>query len=235
VIAVSQSGRTPDVVELASAARRAGALVAAFVNDEHSPLAAAAELVVPLCAGPERAIAATKSFLLSCLLFVELAALWADDVELHSTLARAPDVLSEPATVSLAPLASARSAYVVARGLGMGGALEIALKLKETCRIHAEAFSAAELQHGPIALVETGFPIVGLVQADATAVSTRATLDRLAELGACVLELPVPPVPAVLQVIAVVQRCYLALPALAALRGLDADAPRNLEKITETR
>ena len=235
VLAVSQSGRTPDVLEMARAARRGGALVVAIVNDEQSPLAAAAELVVPLCAGPERAVAATKSFLLACLAFVELAALWADDAELREAIARAPDVLSVPDELSLAALAPARSAYVIARGLGTGAALELALKLKETCRLHAEAFSAAELQHGPIALVETGFPVVALVQDDATAVGTRSTVEQLADLGGQIIALPVPAAPPALQVIAAVQSCYVALPELAALRGLDADAPRNLRKITETR
>jgi glutamine---fructose-6-phosphate transaminase (isomerizing) len=235
VIAVSQSGRTPDVVEMARGARRAGALVVAFVNDERSPLAEAAELVVPLCAGREHAVAATKSFLLACLAFIDLASRWADDAELRAAVTRAPEVLAKPMYISLAPLALARSVYVVARGLGTGAALEIALKLKETCAVHAEAFSTAELQHGPIALVEPGFPIVGLVQDDATAAGTRATLAQLAALGAHVTEVPVPAAPAALQVLAAVQTCYLALPALARLRGLDADTPRNLRKVTETR
>jgi glucosamine--fructose-6-phosphate aminotransferase (isomerizing) len=235
VVAVSQSGRTPDVVEMARAARRAGALVVAFVNDERSPLAEAAELVVPLCAGPEHAVAATKSFLLACLAFIDLASRWADDAELRDAVSCAPDLLSTPTSVSLAPLALARSVYVVARGLGTGAALEIALKLKETCVLHAEAFSAAELQHGPIALVEPGFPVVGVVQDDGTAAGTHATLDQLATLGAHVIEVPVPAAPPALQVLAAVQSCYLALPALAALRGFDADLPRNLRKVTETR
>ncbi|MGE5186967.1 MAG: SIS domain-containing protein [Acidobacteriota bacterium] len=235
VLAISQSGRTPDVIELAAQARRAGALVAAIVNDEASPLAQAADLVVPLCAGDELAIAATKSFLLACLAFVQLAARWAGDAALHDAAARAPDVLAHPAEVSLAALAPARSLYVVARGLGFGCAQELALKLKETCRLHAEAFSTAEVQHGPIALVEPGFPIVALAQDDATAPGTRATLARLAQLGASVLELPVAGAPAVLQPLAAVQSGYLALPALAAARGLVADAPPHLTKVTETR
>ncbi len=235
VIAVSQSGRTPDVLELVAAARRAGALVVALVNDEASPLAASAELVIPLCAGEEHAIAATKSFLLACLAFVQLAAAWSGDASLADAVARAPDVLAVPVETSLAALASARSLYVVARGPGFGAALELALKLKETCRLHAEAFSAAEVQHGPIALVEPGFPIVALVQDDATAAGTRDALARLAALGASVLHVTAPAVPAVLQPLAQVQSCYLALPALAAVRGLDADAPPHLRKVTETR
>jgi glucosamine--fructose-6-phosphate aminotransferase (isomerizing) len=235
VIAVSQSGRTPDVLALATAARRAGALVVAIVNDPSSPLAAAAEIVIPVCAGEERAIAATKSFLLSCFAFLQLAALWSEDAALADAVARAPDALAGATEAPLAPLAAASSMYVVARGLGFGAALEIALKLKETCRLHAEAFSTAEVQHGPIALVTPGFPVLALVQDDATAPSTRDTLARLASLGASVIEPPVAAVPAVLQPLVATQSCYLGLPALAAARGLDADAPPHLRKITETR
>jgi glucosamine--fructose-6-phosphate aminotransferase (isomerizing) len=235
VIAVSQSGRTPDVLELVAAARRAGALVVAIVNDESSPLAASAELVIPMCAGEERAIAATKSFLLGCMAFVQLAAAWSGDDTLADAVARAPDVFGAPIATSLTALAGARSLYVVARGPGFGAALELALKLKETCRLHAEAFSAAEVQHGPIALVEPGFPILALVQDDATATGTREALAKLAALGANVIEVATPSAPAVLQPLAAVQSCYLALPALAAARGLNADAPPHLRKVTETR
>ncbi len=234
VLAISQSGRTPDVLELAREARSAGALVAAIVNDDASPLAAEAELVVPLCAGPEQAIAATKSYLLSCFALLQLAELWSGDPALADAVARAPDVLAAATEAPLAALAGATSMYVVARGLGFGAAQEIALKLKETCRVHAEAFSTAEVQHGPIALVAAGFPVLALVQDDATAAGTRATLDRLRALGAHVIEV-CRAAPAALQPLAAVQSCYLALRALAAARGLDADAPPHLQKITETR
>lgn len=235
VIAVSQSGRTPDVLELVRHARGAGALAAAFVNDEASPLAAEAELVVPLCAGEEKAIAATKSYLLSCVAMLQLAELWTGDAALADAAARAPDVLAAATEAPLSPLAGATSMYVVARGLGFGAAQELALKLKETCRLHAEAFSTAEVQHGPIALVGEGFPVLAIVQDDATAPGTRATLAQLASLGARVIALADGAAPAALQPLAAVQSCYLALPALAAARGLDADAPPHLRKVTETR
>jgi len=235
VIAISQSGRTPDVLELVAAAKRGGALVLAIVNDEASPLAAEADLVLPLCAGEEHAIAATKSFLLSCLALVQVASAWSGDAALAAVAALAPDVLAAPAEVSLASLSAASSLYVVARGPGFGAALELALKLKETCGLHAEAFSTAEVQHGPIALVRAGFPILALSQDDATLAGTRDALARLTSLGASVLELPHVAAPALLQPLAAVQSCYLALPALATARGLDADAPPHLRKVTETR
>lgn len=237
-IAVSQSGRSPDVLELTEAAKRGGALVLGLVNDETSPLATLCDLVLPLCAGEEHAIAATKSFLLSGLAFLQLAAAWTGDAALVDTVARAPDTFDAACNVSwdLAPLAAATSLYVVGRGIGLGPAQELALKLKETCRLHAEAFSSAEVLHGPVALVGPGFPIVAVEQADETATTTRDVIDRLAALGATIHRCS-PPAdgPPLLAPLCQVQSFYLALPALAAARGLDADAPPHLAKVTRTR
>jgi glucosamine--fructose-6-phosphate aminotransferase (isomerizing) len=124
--------------------------------------------------------------------------------------------------------------FVVGRGLGLGPAQEIALKLKETCRLHAEAFSTAEVLHGPTALVETGFPVLAIAQADETERANREVLATLASYGANVLEHRVD-APAVIAPLAVVYSFYLGVPALAAARGLDADAPVHLRKVTETR
>jgi glucosamine--fructose-6-phosphate aminotransferase (isomerizing) len=248
VLVVSQSGRSPDLVTLAKTARRAGALVVGMINDDASPLARACELVIPLCAGDEQGVAATKSFLLAGLAFVQLAAAWTDDAVLRDAVARTPDALDAACaldwTPALAPLATATSIYVLGRGIGLGAALEVALKLKETCRLHAEAFSVAEVLHGPIALVGPGFPVVALGQDDATAPGTRDAVTRLCALGATVRStlavdgaMPLPVVaglPAVLAPLCQLQSFYLALPHLARARGLDADAPANLQKITET-
>jgi len=243
-LAISQSGRSPDLLALTEAARAAGALVVAMVNDTASPLAARAEIVLPLCAGAETSVAATKSFLMVGVAFLQLAAAWTEDPALRAAVAAAPDALAAAADLDwlpgLAALVPATRAFVIARGVGLGAALEIALKLKETCRLHAEAFSAAEVQHGPIALVEPGFPIVALAQDDATLPATRAAIAQLEALGAAVAStldgsLPqVPGVPAVLAPLCAVQSFYLAVPRLAAARGLDADAPSHLRKITET-
>src|SRR5262249_46843886 len=132
---------------------------------------------------------------------------------------------------------------VLGRGVGLGAALELALKLKETCRLHAEAFSTAEVLHGPVALVDAGFPVLALGQDDASAATTRTTIERLAALGARVwstLEvagttlLPVAAAPALVAPLIQLTSAYLALPALAAARGLDADAPAHLRKVIET-
>ena len=238
-VVVSQSGRSPDLLQLTAAARAGGALVVGLVNDETSPLAAACDIVLPLCAGTERSIAATKSFLLACLAFLQLAAAWTDDAALHDAVAQAPEALDAATAIdwspALAPLTTASSAFVLGRGRGLGSALEVALKLKETCGLHAEAFSTAEVLHGPIALIRPGFPILAIDQDDETAPGTREVLARLASLGADVLPLPIATgIPAVLAPLCHVQSFYLAVPQLAAARGLDADAPLNLAKITRT-
>ena len=248
LIAISQSGRSPDVVQLATAARAAGALVVGLINDVTSPLAAACEIVLPLGAGPETSIAATKSFLLAATALLQLAAAWSGDPQLAAAVDRAPDVLADACAQdwapALAPLARATSLYVVGRGVGLGPTQEVALKLKETCRLHAESFSTAEILHGPIALVGPGFPILALGQDDATGTGTREVLATLVGLGADVAStlavagtraLPIAAgVPPVLAPLCAVQSFYLALPALAAARGLDADAPPHLRKVTQT-
>jgi glucosamine--fructose-6-phosphate aminotransferase (isomerizing) len=236
VIAVSQSGRSPDVLELTEAARRGGALVVAFVNDESSPLAHACDLVVPLCAGEERAVAATKSFLLAGVAFVQLAAAWTGDPALRAIAEGAPDAFRASAqtawdTTALAP---ARDLYVVGRGVGLGAAQEIALKLKETCRLHAEAFSTAEVLHGPVALVEPGFPVIALDQADETAPALHDVIEKLRTLGAPIHAPPPTSAPPLLAPLCHAHSFYLGLPALAAARGLDADAPVHLSKVTKT-
>lgn len=236
-IAVSQSGKSPDVLQLTEAAKRGGALVVAIVNDETSPLAGLAHVVLPICGGEERAVAATKSFLLSGLAFVQLAAAWTGSATLVDVVARAPDVLEAACDTpwDLSALAGATGLYVCGRGVGLGAAQEVALKLKETCRLHAEAFSTAEVLHGPLALVAPGFPVLAIEQADETAAATRGVLGKLASLGA-VLHRCAPPAgaPALLAPLCQVQSFYLGLPALAAARGLDADAPVHLTKVTET-
>jgi glutamine---fructose-6-phosphate transaminase (isomerizing) len=235
-ICVSQSGRSPDILQLTETARRGGALVVGIVNDTASPLAALCDLVLPLCAGEETAVAATKSYLLSALAFVQLAGAWTGDATLVDAAARAPDALARACDVTwdLSPLAGAHSLYVVGRGIGLGAAQEVALKLKETCRLHAEAFSTAEVLHGPVALVGAGFPVVAIEQADETAQATQTVLAQLASLGAVVHRGPRGVAPAVLAPLCQVQTFYLALPALAAECSLDADRPTHLHKITKT-
>jgi glutamine---fructose-6-phosphate transaminase (isomerizing) len=234
-IAVSQSGKSPDVLQLTEAAKRGRALVVGIVNDETSPLAKLCDLVLPLCAGEERAVAATKSFLLSGLAFLQVAAAWSGDASLVDAVARAPELFETACETpwDLTPLAHATSLYVVGRGVGLGAAQELALKLKETCRLHAEAFSTAEVLHGPVALVDRDYPIVAIEQADETAAATRDVLAKLTAMGATLHRSPAV-APPILAPLCQVQSFYLGIPALAAARGLDADAPSHLKKVTET-
>jgi glucosamine--fructose-6-phosphate aminotransferase (isomerizing) len=236
VIVVSQSGRSPDLLELTAAARRGGALVVAFVNDETSPLAAACDLVVPLCAGGETAVAATKSFLLAGLAFVQLAAAWTGDPTLRDVAKALPEALEVACETAwdLSALAQARSLYVVGRGVGLGAAQEVALKLKETCRLHAEAFSTAEVLHGPVALVGPGFPVIALGQPDETEAAMRDVVAKLVAMGASVCTPPATTAPSVIAPLCHVQSFYLGLSSLAAARGFDPDTPQHLSKVTRT-
>jgi len=247
-IAVSQSGKSPDLLRLTEAARAAGAFVVGFVNDEAAPLNALCNLSLPLSAGPETSVAATKSHVLSALAFLQLVAHWSERDTLREAVARVPDALAEARALdwwpALSSLADAASMFVLGRGIGLGAALEMALKLKETCRLHAEGLSSAEAIHGPLALVKKGFPVLVLGQDDASAESTRSAVRLLVELGAAVRSvlpidgaepLPVvaglpPPVSPLCQL----QSFYMAVPRLAAARGSDPDAPAHLTKVTET-
>jgi glucosamine--fructose-6-phosphate aminotransferase (isomerizing) len=157
VLAISQSGRSPDLLAAAEQASANGALLVAMVNDETSPLAQLAEIVVPLEAGPERSVAATKSFVASLTAILDLLAGWTQDRGIDAAISDLPETLRASWeldwTPALSPLRSAEMAYVIGRGPGLGIAQEAALKLKETCGIQAEAFSAAEVRHGPMPVV----------------------------------------------------------------------------------
>ncbi len=248
-LAISQSGKSPDLVRQAESAKSAGARVVAMVNVEDSPLAAAADFVVPLRAGPELSVAATKSFLCSLSALLQLAAEWKDDAALRDALADVPAALNEGTAADwhslVDGLVDASSLFVVGRGLGLAAAQEAALKLKETCGIHAEAFSAAEVQHGPMTLVGPRFPVVFFVQDDDTRDSTLAIAEKFRARGAHVWTigaevegcdaLPLPATrDAACTPLVAVHRFYRAVNALAVRRGRDPDAPPHLSKVTET-
>lgn len=249
-LAVSQSGRSPDLLASVEAAKAAGAFTVALVNDESSPLAALAHEVVPLLAGPELSVAATKSYIATLAALLHLIAAWTADAELTAGLRRLPAELGAAWaldwTSALQPLAAATSLYVIARGVGLGPAQEAALKLKETCGLHAEAFSAAEVLHGPMALVGDGFPVLVFAQRDETFEGTMGVAERLAQRGANVfLAAPgaAPPGVTLLPTLGshpaiepalMVQSFYRLANGLSIARGLDPDNPPNLRKVTET-
>ena len=249
-VAISQSGRSPDIVEMQRAARRGGALAVALVNEVASPLAKEAEALLPLCAGPERSVAATKSMIAGLVAGASLVAAWREDGPLADAIVGLPDILrgqtAPPPAAMLERLASARSAFVLGRGATLAIAAEAALKLKETCAIHAEAYSAAEVLHGPAELVNPGFPVIAFLPSDAAREGMLATLARLAEAGATVIaieaggaddavRLAAAKVEAtLLEPVVMIHRFYRLAEALALRLGRDPDRPRNLCKVTET-
>lgn len=246
-LAISQSGRSPDLLAQAEAARRGGAEIVALVNDENSPLARQADLLLPLHAGPERSVAATKSYLCALAGVLQICAHWSQQTELLQAVERLPDQLAEAFELDWSTLVStlteANNLFVLGRGPGLAIAQEAALKLKETCGIHGEAYSAAEVKHGPMTLVVPSFPVLVFAQNDASRQGTLALAHEFAERGARVLcadpEGPCPlPVHAsahpycapLLQI----QSFYRAANALSIARGRDPDRPPHLQKITET-
>ena len=241
-LAISQSGRSPDILAGLTAARSAGALTVALVNTEDSPLADAADVAVPLRAGAERSVAATKSYLAALAAILHLVAEWSGDRVLLAELKAAPDLLRAAWRCDWSPLvdclAGARSLFVIGRGPGFGVAQEAALKLKETCRIPAEAFSAAEVRHGPMALVGPGFPLLMFRQDDETAAGIDELAADLAARGAAAFvagrDLPVPPAHPLIEPLLQIMALYRAANAAALVRGLDPDRPPHLTKVTET-
>jgi glucosamine--fructose-6-phosphate aminotransferase (isomerizing) len=249
VLAVSQSGRSPDLLQQAQAARDAGATVVALVNAADSPLAQLATAVIPLRAGPERSVAATKSYICSLTAILQLTAYWAEDPRLKDALHELPAALRAAWALEWSEvvelLAPAQNLFVIGRGLGLGIAQEAALKLKETCGLHAEAFSAAEVRHGPMALVGPGFPVIAFSQEDETRNGLASLVDEFRQRGAPVLiagpgdaapgHLPIPDISdAACTPVLAIQSFYRAVNALALRRGRDPDAPPNLRKVTET-
>src|SRR5271156_2602163 len=250
-VAISQSGRSPDIVAMQRAARDQGAVTIAMVNDEDSPLARDAHALLPLHAGAGRSVAATKSMIASLIAGVSLVAHWSEDSKLLAALAKLPSILdlssAAPDSAAAAEtLAKAASLFVVGRGATHAVAAEAALKLKETSAIHAEAFSSAEVLHGPAGVIGPGFPVLAFAPADAAPEEVFAALDRLAPFGAA------PPVidyeqharwqtvvaldgghPLLTPIVAL-HAFYRVAEATARRRGRDPDQPPHLMKVTET-
>jgi glucosamine--fructose-6-phosphate aminotransferase (isomerizing) len=247
-LAISQSGRSPDLLSSVEAAKRGGAFVVALVNVEDSPLAALADVTVPLRAGPELSVAATKSYITALACVIHVVAEWAEDSELKAALDGAPELLTQAGrldwSAAVEALTPARNLFTVGRGLGFGIAQEAALKFKETCGLHAEAFSSAEVRHGPMALVTEGFPVLAFAQDDATRPGIEALVADLSRDGAKVLlagaetpaatVLPTLKANPVLQPMLAIQSFYGMAAALSHARGFDADRPPHLNKVTKT-
>ncbi|WP_135229047.1 SIS domain-containing protein [Deinococcus fonticola] len=250
VLAVSQSGASPDVVENVRVAREQGALTVALVNVEDSDLARAAEFSLPLRCGEERAVAATKSFLASLTALLPVIAGLHGDAALTTALAQLPARLTavlelEGAAAELAErYRFAENLIVLARGLNYGVAHEAALKLKETSGVHAEAYSAAEFSHGPKRLLVEGLPLLGFTSADAAwpavqaayadLVGSRADLRTIGPATDSTLQTPQTG-HLLTDPVACAMTFYLFAAHLALHRGLDPDQPPLLSKVTRTR
>lgn len=256
VIGISQSGASPDICTVISDARRSGAPTVAITNNPESPLAQAAEFVVPIHAGIERSIAATKTYTAQLAALAMLILSLANDTTGLATLATIPDAME--ATLALdarmreitGEMAGATAAITIGRGYHYATAWEIALKLKELTRVAAEPYSAADFQHGPIALVREGFPIVLIATQGAVAGDLAALTARLRELGAHLIAIS--DIPSILETVdrpaplpVSVEERFAPITAVIAgqllafhlthARGLDPDRPHGLRKVTETR
>ncbi len=246
-LVISQSGRSPDLLAAASAARDSGAIVVALVNDQNSPLAKIASIVLPQGAGPEKSAAATKSFITSLSAIAQMVALWSGDEAMQAALPQLPSALAEAWQEDWSPcrdmLRTADHLYTIGRGLHLAIAQEAAHKLKETCLIHAEAFSSAEVLHGPNELAGEGFPVLLFRSEDAGDASVQEAARRLAAQGASLMiagggekgTLPVPRAPhPTLAPILQIQAIYRMANALAFDRGHNPDRPRHVQKVTHT-
>jgi len=247
-LAVSQSGKSPDLIKSVETAKAAGAFVIAFINAPGSPLEQISDVTLPLMAGPELSVAATKSFILTLTAVLQLVADWSADPALADAVASLPGGLAQAWrqdwSAAVEALKPARNLFVVGRGLGFGLACEAALKFKETCGLHAEAFSSAEVQHGPMALVTQGFPVLAFAQRDVTLAGLAELAGRFAERGATVLlagaEAPgAVSLPAIsghpaIEPVLLIQSFYRMAAQLSVARGFDPDRPPHLNKVTST-
>ncbi len=248
-IAFSQSGRSPDLIDAMMALRERGAVTSAFVNDTASPLAHAAQHTIDLHAGEERSVAATKSFIAQLVAGVRLLAAWAQDSALLDALARLPLSLDAAVRTDWSPaveaLRSVDRLLVIGRGSGLFIAHEMALKFKETCGIQAEAFSGAEVKHGPMALMASGYPVLVIAPRGPAQRGLIEVADELRGRGAHVmLAAPADITQAQLRIVdtgheyldgvSAIQSFYPMVEALARARGLDPDKPRHLSKVTRT-
>jgi glutamine---fructose-6-phosphate transaminase (isomerizing) len=258
VVALSQSGRTPDVLEYVTRARREGAFTIAVTNDPGSALAEAAHAVLPLAAGDEHAIAATKTYSNQLAALALLAAeLAGRGDEVAQKLEQAADELErhlpllERAAASIAiPFASVGRMFVIGRGPEFATAREIALKLLETCQIAAEPLTATDLAHGPVAALDALFPVWAVVTDDESLQLVLEAAARVREVGATLiasgaaaeaiadaqyyLPVPKPPEPLLAPLLSVVAGQLFA-GAVARAKGLDPDRPRGLSKVTLAR
>ncbi|WP_188346006.1 SIS domain-containing protein [Phyllobacterium sp. 628] len=248
-LSISQSGKSPDIVSMTKAARESGALTLAITNEINSDLAYASDFAIDILAGQERSVAATKTFVSSAVAGLALIGHWTQDEELLAAIDALPKALTAAIRCDWSPFAAAmkneNSIFVLGRGPSLAISNEVALKFKETSAMHAESYSAAEVMHGPKAIVGTGFPVLVLAARDAAEDSLVEAADRLAEQGASVFLTSTKPSKAtalpfiatahpLTDPLALLVSFYAFVEGFARSRGLNPDEPPHLRKVTET-
>lgn len=240
VIVISQSGRSPDILAQARMAKEAGAYTVALVNDESAPIKDIVDQTVPLKAGPEKAVAATKSYLATLAAVLQLVANWTDDRALLEAVDKLPQTLRDAvaADTQLRPedLAAVKNLVVLGRGPGYGITRELALKLKEVCNIHAESFSSAEFLHGPVTLVEQKLTVINVPIEDESFEAHSEQIADIIRRGGTLVNLHVPSkgVHPRVAPLALLQRFYIDVAHVAVSRGINPDEPAGLKKVTQT-
>ena len=247
VIGISQSGSSPDVGSVVEEAARQGRPTIAITNDASSPLARAAEAVLPLEAGAEQSVAATKTYLNSLGALALMFTASTHDAHAFSELRRMPEVVAAQLERSWADaqrIEELAGGTVMARGVNFGTAHEIALKMRELSGLLFEAYSSADLMHGPVAAIQPGWPVIAVAPSGPAQASMREAIAAVSTRGARLIviaddpdaELPlVPGVPEWLSPLVAVIPGQLAARRIAELRGGDLDKPGGLSKITLTR
>ena len=249
VVAISQSGASPDILSVVEEASSQGAFTVGLTNTADSGLARLSGAAVDICAGPELSVAATKTFVNSIVSGLMLLAEIGGDQVLKSALAQLPvhfeRAIAKDWSALAEPIERRGSLYVLGRGPGLAIANEAALKFKETCQIHAEAYSSAEVMHGPVSIVEDGYPILALGVRDAAETGLAEAADRMAKQGGSVFatsgnvknanKLPFeetehPLTDALVQIVSF----YSFIEWFARRRGFNPDVPKHLKKVTQT-
>ena len=248
-LSVSQSGQSPDIVAMTRAAVRDGAEAIAVTNDPASPLARTAHRVLDIFAGPERSVAATKTFVTSAVAGLALLAEWGRDEALLAALHALPARLAAAAALDWPELRESiggdGSLFTIGRGPSWAIASEAALKFKETCQLHAESYSSAEILHGPVSIVDEGFPVLAFAAGDAAEAGLAKVAGEIAAMGAQVFltsELTagarrlehVRTGHPLTDPLSLIVSFYAMVERLARGRGGDPDVPRHLRKVTRT-
>lgn len=248
-LAVSQSGKSPDIVRMAEMTTEQGALSLALTNHTDSHLAKVSTHALDLHAGVEHSVAATKTFVTSAVSAIWLLAEWQKDHALLRAITRLPDVLQRAAEMDWSALASeitpTQSVFCLGRGPALAMSNEAALKFKETCQLHAESYSSAEVLHGPVSIVGRGFPVIAFTASDQAERLVIDVADQIADKGAKAFVTSDKAAQAhslpcaraahpLLDPISLIVSFYAMVEQVARARGVNPDLPRHLKKVTET-